>query len=50
MAAYIDEHESRFKVGPTCRVLSESLDMRFPHAARLPNVQVKARQPHAGAP
>lgn len=29
MAAYIDEHESRFKVGPTCRVLSESLDCGF---------------------
>ena len=26
MAAYIDEHKSRFKVGPICRVLSESLD------------------------
>ena len=29
MAAYIDEHESRFKVGPICRVLSESLDCGF---------------------
>ena len=29
MAAYIDEHESRFKVGPICGVLSESLDCGF---------------------
>ncbi len=29
MAAYIDEHKSRFKVGPICRVLSESLDCGF---------------------
>ena len=29
MAAYIDEHESRFKVGPIRRVLSESLDCGF---------------------
>ena len=29
MAAYIDEHRSRFKVGPICRVLSESLDCGF---------------------
>lgn len=28
-AAYIDEHESRFGVGPICRVLSESLDRGF---------------------
>ena len=27
-----------------------SAGLRFPHAARLPHVQVKARQPHAGAP
>ena len=29
MAAYIDEHGSRFRVGPICRVLSESLDCGF---------------------
>ena len=29
MAAYIDEHRSRFRVGPICRVLSESLDCGF---------------------
>lgn len=29
MAAYIDEHRSRFKVGPICGVLSESLDCGF---------------------
>ena len=29
MAAYIDEHESRFKVGPIRGVLSESLDCGF---------------------
>ena len=29
MAAYIDGHESRFKVGPICGVLSESLDCGF---------------------
>ena len=29
MAAYIDEHESRFKVGPICGVLPESLDCGF---------------------
>ena len=29
MAAYIDEHRSRFKVGPIRRVLSESLDCGF---------------------
>ena len=29
MAAYIDEHESRFKVGSIRRVLSESLDCGF---------------------
>ena len=29
MAAYIDEHRSRFKVGPICRVLSESLGCGF---------------------
>ena len=29
MAAYIDEHKSRFKVGPIRRVLSESLDCGF---------------------
>lgn len=29
MAAYIDGHESRFKVGPIRRVLSESLDCGF---------------------
>lgn len=29
MAAYVDGHESRFKVGPICRVLSESLDCGF---------------------
>ena len=29
MAAYIDEHRSRFRVGPICRVLPESLDCGF---------------------
>ena len=29
MAAYIDEHRSRFRVQPICRVLSESLDCGF---------------------
>ena len=29
MAAYVDEHGSRFRVGPICRVLSESLDCGF---------------------
>ena len=29
MAAYVDEHRSRFRVGPICRVLSESLDCGF---------------------
>ena len=29
MAAYIDEHRSRFRVGPICRVLSESLGCGF---------------------
>ena len=29
MAAYVDGHESRFKVGPIRRVLSESLDCGF---------------------
>ena len=29
MAAYIDEHRSRFRVGPICGVLSESLDCGF---------------------
>ena len=29
MAAYIDEYRSRFKVGPICRVLPESLDCGF---------------------
>ena len=29
MAAYVDGHESRFKVGPICGVLSESLDCGF---------------------
>ena len=29
MAAYIDEHRSRFKVGPICGVLFESLDCGF---------------------
>ena len=29
MAAYVDEHESRFRVGPICGVLSESLDCGF---------------------
>lgn len=29
MAAYIDEYRNRFKVGPTCRVLSEALDCGF---------------------
>ena len=29
MAAYIDEHRSRFRVGPICRGLSESLDCGF---------------------
>ena len=30
MVAYVDEHKGRFGVGPICRVLSESLDCRFP--------------------
>ena len=29
MAAYVDEYESRFRVGPSCGVLSESLDCGF---------------------
>lgn len=29
MAAYVDEHRSRFRVGPICGVLSESLDCGF---------------------
>ena len=29
MAAYIDEYRNRFKVGPICRVLSESLGCGF---------------------
>ena len=29
MAAYVDEHRSRFRVGPICRVLPESLDCGF---------------------
>lgn len=29
MAAYIDEHRSRFRVGPICGVLSESLGCGF---------------------
>ena len=29
MAAYIDEYRSRFRVGPICRVLPESLDCGF---------------------
>lgn len=29
MAAYVDEHRSRFGVGPICRVLPESLDCGF---------------------
>ena len=29
MVAYIDEHKNRFKVGPICKVLGESLDCGF---------------------
>ena len=29
MVAYIDEHKDRFKVGPICRILGESLDCGF---------------------
>ena len=29
MVAYIDEHKDRFKVGPICKVLGESLDCGF---------------------
>ncbi len=44
MAAYIDEHKSRFKVGPIFRIVG----LRVSHAARLPHVQNTSRQPHAG--
>ena len=46
MAAYIDEFKDRSRVGPIRRVLAASLDCGARHAARLPHVQIQARQPH----
>lgn len=45
MAAYIDEHRSRFRVGPICRVLSESLGCGFltPRGCRMFRTRLVSR-------